>query len=60
MMDIVENEARHIEHVKELALDTAETAYHLIDFYTNRGYKYIETTQWGTANYKSVIMSKTL
>jgi GNAT superfamily N-acetyltransferase len=29
MMDIVEEEARRIKNVRELALDTAETAHHL-------------------------------
>ena len=33
MMGIVEEEARRIKNVRELALDTAETAHHLIDFY---------------------------
>lgn len=58
MMDIVEHEARGIKNVKELALDTAETAYHLIDFYNKRGYRFIETTNWNMTNYKSVILSK--
>ncbi|XMB86076.1 GNAT family N-acetyltransferase [Mycoplasmatota bacterium WC44] len=58
MMDIVEHEARGIENVKELALDTAETAYHLIDFYIRRGYRFIETTNWSMTNYRSVILSK--
>ena len=60
MIDIVEGEARKLENVSELALDTAETAYHLIDFYEKKGYRYIETVQWGVTNYKSVILSKLL
>lgn len=60
MMDIVEAEARNMENVKEIALDTAETAYHLIDFYGKRGYRYIETISWGMTNYNSVILSKSL
>lgn len=31
MMDIAEEEARGLTNVKEIALDTAETAYHLIE-----------------------------
>lgn len=60
MMDIVEEEGRRIENVRELALDTAETAHHLIDFYKKREYRYIETIQWDVTNYKSVVLSKAL
>jgi ribosomal protein S18 acetylase RimI-like enzyme len=60
MMDIVEEEARSMEKVNEIALDTAETAYHLIDFYKKRGYRYIETIKWDATNYKSVVLSKSL
>lgn len=60
MMDIVEDEAKSIHNVKEISLDTAETAFHLIDFYKKRGYKYIETIRWDTVNYNSVILSKPL
>jgi len=42
----------------EIALDTAEPAHDLIRFYTRRGYRFIEYTQWNLANYRSVIMSK--
>jgi len=44
--------------VEELALDTAEPAIHLIEFYKKRGYRFIEYTQWDEVNYRSVIMSK--
>lgn len=60
MIDIVEAEARNIKNVKELALDTAETAYHLIDYYNKRGYRYIETISWNMTNYNSVVLSKLL
>lgn len=60
MMEIVEHEASALENISELALDTAETAYHLIHYYEKRGYRYIETIQWNETNYKSVIMSKCL
>lgn len=60
MMDIAEEEARSIKNVKELALDTAETANHLINFYKKREYKFIETIRWGIVNYNSVILSKAL
>ncbi|MEO6394609.1 MAG: GNAT family N-acetyltransferase [Devosia sp.] len=44
----------------EIALDTAEPATHLIALYAKLGYRFIEYAQWGTTNYRSVIMSKTL
>ena len=60
MMDIVEEEARSIINVSEIALDTAEKAHHLIDFYKKRDYRYIETIQWDGRKYKSVVLSKAL
>ncbi|MGF7059696.1 GNAT family N-acetyltransferase [Brassicibacter mesophilus] len=60
MMDIVEEEARKIKNVTEIALDTAETAHHLIGFYKKREYRYVETIQWHETNYKSVVLSKSL
>ncbi|HAS73117.1 MAG TPA: GNAT family N-acetyltransferase [Clostridiales bacterium UBA8960] len=60
MIELVENEARKMEGVTELALDTAETAHHLIEYYARKGYRYVETIQWDETNYKSVIMSKRL
>ena len=42
----------------EIALDTAEPAHDLIRFYIQRGYRFIEYTQWKLANYRSVILSK--
>ena len=46
--------------VSELALDTAEPAKHLIDWYEKLGYRFIEHCQWKMTNYRSVIMSKKL
>lgn len=42
----------------EIALDTAEPATHLIEFYGRRGYRVLDTVQWDVTNYRSVIMSK--
>jgi GNAT superfamily N-acetyltransferase len=44
--------------VEELALDTSEHAAHLIRFYTSRGYRFIEFTQWPEVNYRSMIFAK--
>ncbi len=44
----------------ELALDTAELATHLVDWYTRLGYRFIEHAQWSHTNYRSVILSKAL
>ncbi len=44
----------------ELAVDTAEQASHLIEFYARRGYRTVCAIQWPHKAYKSVILSKTL
>jgi GNAT superfamily N-acetyltransferase len=44
----------------ELALDTAEPARHLLEFYGRRGYRLVGRAQWEGVNYTSVIMSKRL
>lgn len=59
MMDHVELVAKE-DGIRELALDTSEKADHLIRYYTRRGYRFVEHTQWPDVNYRSVIMSKTL
>jgi len=55
----VEAEAR-AAHAKEIALDTAEPATHLIEWYCRRGYRFIEHVQWRSKRYRSVILSKSL
>ena len=57
LLAVVEQRAA-VTGAAELALDTAESAHDLIRFYTNRGFRRIETAQWKHANYRSVIMSK--
>lgn len=42
----------------EIALDTAESAEHLVALYRRRGYRFIEHAQWSHTNYRSVIMSR--
>jgi GNAT superfamily N-acetyltransferase len=59
LMEIVEDRARR-DGATELALDTAEPAKHLIAYYTARGFRLVDRTQWDMANYRSVIMSKAL
>jgi len=59
MLRRIEDRAR-LMGAAELALDTAEPATHLIEWYTRRGYRFIEHVQWSVTNYRSVIMSKTL
>lgn len=44
----------------ELALDTAEGAHRLIEYYERRGYRKVEMVQWDMTNYASVILSKHL
>lgn len=44
----------------EIALDTAEPATHLVDWYTRLGYRFVQYQSWEQTNYRSVIMSKPL
>lgn len=45
---------------RELALDTAENNTALIDYYSRRNYRFIETVKWRDTNYASVVYSKRL
>jgi len=45
---------------RELSLDTAEPATHLVDWYTRLGYRFIGHEQWSHTNYRSIMLSKTL
>jgi GNAT superfamily N-acetyltransferase len=57
---------RHVESrarasgAAELACDTAETADHLIRYYTLRGYRFVGHVKWEAVNYRSVVLSKSL
>ncbi len=54
-------EARAKERgARELALDTAEGASHLIEMYERWGYRQVGEADWIVTNYRSVIMSKEL
>lgn len=55
----VERRARLVD-AAELALDTAEPAGHLIDYYGRRGFRSVDATRWTGKTYRSVIMSKAL
>ena len=48
------------QRYRELAVDTAEPADHLVAFYSRRGYRFIEFAQWPGKHYRSVILSKSL
>lgn len=48
------------EGAAEVAIDTAEGATHLIDFYAKRGYRQVGKVDWDGTNYVSVLMSKRL
>jgi GNAT superfamily N-acetyltransferase len=45
---------------KELAMDTAEQAEHLIQLYKNLGYNHVGFVQWPGKVYRSVVLSKAL
>jgi GNAT superfamily N-acetyltransferase len=59
LLDHVELRARET-NAAELALDTAESAHHLIALYTKRGFRIVGNVKWEPVNYRSVIMSKRL
>ena len=44
----------------ELALDTAEGAVHLVEWYRRLGFRPVQYVDWEVTNYRSVVMSKTL
>ena len=44
----------------ELALDTAEGAVDLIDWYTRLGFRLVDREDWDITNYASVVLSKSL
>jgi hypothetical protein len=58
-MEVVEQRAADLG-ATELALDTSEAATHLIRFYANRRYRFIEHIQHEGKNYRSSVFSKTL
>jgi GNAT superfamily N-acetyltransferase len=57
LVKLVEEQARK-DGSTFLALDTAEPAKHLIDWYTRLGYEFISYHQWPVTNYRSVVMAK--
>jgi ribosomal protein S18 acetylase RimI-like enzyme len=57
LLDLAERRARETG-AREIALDTAESAAHLIAKYERRGYRIVDRVQWETTNYRSVVMSK--
>ena len=59
LLDFVEERARETG-ATHLALDTAEPAVHLIEYYSRHGYRVIETVQWDVTNYRSVVMAREL
>jgi GNAT superfamily N-acetyltransferase len=44
----------------EIACDTSEHAAHLIGLYTTRGYRMVDRVQWGSTNYRSIVLSKAI
>ncbi|MDF1665593.1 MAG: GNAT family N-acetyltransferase [Planctomycetota bacterium] len=59
LMDQVEQCGRD-SGAKEIALDTAEQASHLIQYYEKRGYRHVGFADWKETNYRSVILSLSL
>jgi GNAT superfamily N-acetyltransferase len=59
LMRLMEEEA-WLRGAEELALDTAEGAHHLIEWYGRCGFREVERVSWSNTTYGSVILSKTL
>lgn len=55
----VETTARSLG-AAELALDTAEGALHLREWYEKLGFRFIQFVSWDITNYRSVVLSKSL
>lgn len=59
MMEHVEQRAKELG-AREMALDTAVPAEHLIRYYESHGYRIVDRVQWSMTNFPSVIMAKDL
>jgi GNAT superfamily N-acetyltransferase len=59
LLETVERRARQCG-ATELGLSMAEPDGKLMEFYTRRGYRFVEHWQWPYTNYRSAILSKTL
>ena len=60
MLLLAAEHAARTDGATELAFDTSEQAAHLIEYYTRRGFRFIEHVRWPDVNYRSVVMSKGL
>lgn len=60
LLDITEQLAFTALGATELALDTSEHAHHLLEYYSKRGYRFIEYVQWDVTNYLSKTLSKSI
>lgn len=59
LLETVEQRARDLG-MAELALSTAQPDTELVAYYRRKGYRDIDTHDWGVTNYTSLIMSKSL
>ncbi|MBI3259775.1 MAG: GNAT family N-acetyltransferase [Ignavibacteriae bacterium] len=60
LLDIAEQLAFTALGATEMALDTSEQAHHLLEYYSKRGYRFIEYVQWDLTNYLSKTLSKSI
>jgi|SRR5665213_1565600 len=59
LIDLIEARAKN-SGAHRIALDTPETAHHLIRYYEKHGYSFVQHQQVDKVNYRSVILSKEL
>ena len=60
LLDIAEQLVFTALGATEMALDTSEHAHHLLEYYSKRGYRFIEYVQWEATNYLSKTLSKNI
>ena len=59
LITMVTDRARELG-AREIALDTADPATHLVSWYTRLGFRFVEHWQWSYTNYRSVVLSRAL
>lgn len=59
LLEYIESLSKEL-NASEITLDTPETAYHLINYYSKKGYNLAGYINWDSTNYRSIIMNKIL
>jgi GNAT superfamily N-acetyltransferase len=57
LLDAAECWGRHADY-RELAIDTAEPAVHLLEYYRRRGFEAVDRVRWPGKTYESIVLRK--